>query len=93
MKYSWGTAAFAYMYSSLDLACRGHSQICSCLFVLDVSVISCLLVLSILFSKILTLSFDRFGLMSSGYFLALLSIIHLNVGFRVFLDGSEGLLT
>ena len=37
--YSRGTAAFAYMYSGLDLACRGRSRICSCLFVLDVSVI------------------------------------------------------
>ena len=38
-RYNWGTATFAYMYSGLDLACRGHSRICSCLFVLDVSVI------------------------------------------------------
>ena len=31
--------------------------------------------------------FDRFGLMSSGYFLALLSNIHLRVGSLVFPDG------
>ena len=50
-KYSWGTIAFAYMYSGLDLACRGRSRICSCLFVLDVSVISCLLVLTVFRSR------------------------------------------
>ena len=50
-RYSWGTAAFAYMYSGLDFACRGHSQICSYLFVLDVSVISCLLVLIVFHSR------------------------------------------
>ena len=50
-RYSWGTIAFAYMYSGLDLACRGRSRICSCLFVLDVSVISCLLVLTVFRSR------------------------------------------
>ena len=35
------------------------------------------------------LFFDRFGLMSSGYFLALLLIILLRMGFPVFPDGFE----
>ena len=45
------------------------------------------------FSKILTFLFNRFGLMSLGYFLALLSISHLSAGFCIFSDGSGGLLT
>ena len=38
-KYSWVTIAFAHTYTGLDTACRGGSRICSCLFMLDVSVI------------------------------------------------------
>ena len=40
----------------------------------------------------LNLFFDRFGLMSSGYFLALLLIILLTMGSPVFLDGFGRLL-
>ena len=54
-KYYWDAAAFSHMYSSLDVACRGVSRICSCLFVLDVSAIflpllTALLVLNVLAS-------------------------------------------
>ena len=38
-KYSWGTAAFAHTYTGLDAACSGGSWNCSCVFVLDVSVL------------------------------------------------------
>ena len=41
-KYSWGVTAFSHIYFGFDVACRGGSQICSYLFMLDVSVISCL---------------------------------------------------
>ena len=61
-RYSWGTVAFAYMYSGLNLACRGRSRIYSCLFVLDVSVIFYPLVLTILFLEVLTFSLTGLGL-------------------------------
>ena len=50
-KYCWGTAAFAYMYTSLDTACRGGSWICSIMLALDVSVIPYFL--TTLFSSVL----------------------------------------
>ena len=85
-RYSWGTAAFAYMYSGLDLACRGCSRIYSCLFMLDVSVIFSSGLDHFIFGGPDSF-FDRFGLMSSGYFLTLLLSFHLRVGSPVFLDG------
>ena len=69
-KYSWGTIAFAHIYSSLDRACRGHSRIFSCLFVLDVSVISPFLDCLIYFGCSESFLLDRFGPTSSGCFLA-----------------------
>ena len=38
-KYSSGTTAFAHTYTGLDTAYSGGSRNCSCVFVLDVSVI------------------------------------------------------
>ena len=38
-KYSWGAVAFSHTYTGLDTACSRGSGNCSCVFVLDVSVI------------------------------------------------------
>ena len=42
------------MYSGMDMACRGGSRLCSCLFVLDVNVFSCLYLTSLLVLIVLT---------------------------------------
>ena len=67
-KYSWGTAAFAHMYTSLDTACRGGSWICSIMFALDVSVIHYFFDYFI-FKRSDSFLLGRFEVMSLGCFL------------------------
>ena len=66
-KYSWGTAAFAHMYTSLDTACRGGSRVCSFMFALDVSVIHYFFYYFI-FKRSDSFLLGRFEVMSLGCF-------------------------
>ena len=76
LRYSWGTTALSHMYYDLHVACIGGSRICSCLFVLDVCVFSCLHLTILLPLNVLTFALGRFGLMSSECFLTLLLTIY-----------------